>query len=209
MTPAIDYLITNNLIKEWLIVPCSLFLYQKNDFNKIVLTINEEFNASNYYSVKHWNLSSCSQDHVLPSMHEYRVLKKEIFNHPATIIAGFDIIKYQQEPIESYHNEYSHPMSFELYSYFYENSLRSVWHNKIRKNWLWSQFIFIYLPNLYDQYSYINTVLRSNATIAHEQRTLVNNKMKKHWKFWMLWEKYFLLNPGELMFYKEYTNQNN
>jgi hypothetical protein len=210
MTPAIEYLIRTDLIKEWLVIPCSLFLYTNGDnYQKVIITICEELNKTNNYSVKHWHLNRCSNEQALPFMMEYSVPKDLIFNHPATILPNHNLLSYYQESIASHHNSFRQSMSYELYDYYFENTLESTLHTKKRLNWLWKQFVSIYASNLCTYQNYITSVYRSEASLADEQRNLICKYMKRQWNFWLMWQKYLLLNSGELVFYKEYLNVNN
>jgi len=210
MTPALEYLIRTDLIKEWLVVPSSLFLYTNgDDYQKVVVTICEEFKPSDHYSIKHWHLSQCSEEQALPFMTECRIEKNRVFNHPATILPNHSLLSYHQESISSHHNSFRQPMSPELYGYYYENTTESTLHTKRRINWLWKQFVRIYTPHLSSCQGYISSVYRSEASLADEQRDLICKYMKRQWKFWLMWRKYLLLAPGELVFYKEYLNVNN
>ena len=210
MTPALEYLIRTDLIKEWFTVPCSLCLRKPDELQELVVTISEEFKPSDHYSVKHWHIGNYSDvQQALPYMTEYRVPKAEVFTHPATILPGYELLQYHQESIASQHNCYNKPMSPELYGYFYENAAESTLHLKKRMNWLWDQFVLNHAPNLCACSNYISSVFRSEASLADEQRDLICKYMKRQWKFWLMWQKHLLLNPGELVFYKEYLNVNN
>jgi len=206
MTPAIEYLIRTDLIKEWLVVPCSIFLCNRSDYQKVVVTIAEEFKPSDHYSVKHWHLNRCSEEQALPFMDECRVSKDLVFNHSATILPNHLLLTYHQESIASHHNSFRQPMSPELYDYYFENTTESTLHTKKRLNWLWREFVRTYAPQLSSCQGYISNVYRSDASLADEQRNLVCKYMKRQWKFWLMWQKHLLLAPGELVFYKEYLN---
>ena len=206
MTPALEYLIRTDLIKEWLTVPCSLFLH-KDDSRKVVVTIAEEFKPSDYYSVKHWQIGLCSSEQALPFMEEFRIFKGSVFSHPLIILQGHTLLKYHQESIASQHNTFRQPMSPELYSYYYENATDSLLHQKKRANWLWNQFALIHAPDLYAASHYISSAFRSEASLADEQRDLISKYMKKQWRYWLMWQKHLLLSPGELIFYKEYSER--
>lgn len=208
MTPAIEYLIRTELIKEWLAIPCSLFLWD-NERRKVVVTIGEEFKPSDHYSVKHWQVGLCSSEQALPFMSEYRVSKAAVFTHSATVVPGHELLKYQQESIGSYHNTYRQPMSPELYEYYYENAMESLPHTKKRTNWLWGQFVLIYAPDLSAYSHYISSAFRSEASLADEQRDLLSKYMKKEWRYWQMWQKHLLISPGELIFCKEYSERIN
>jgi hypothetical protein len=208
MTPALEYLIRTDLIKEWLTVPCSLFLHFRGDARKVVVTIAEEFKPSDHYSVKHWQIGVSTPEQALPFMEEYRVFKGEVFTNPHTIVPNHTLLGYHQESIASHHNTFRQPMSPELYGYYYENATNSLLHIKKRANWLWSQFALIHAPDLYASSHYISSAFRSEASLADEQRDLVSKYMKKQWRYWQMWQKHLLLSPGELIFYKEYSERN-
>lgn len=204
MNPALEYLIHSDLIKEWFSTPCSIFLQKKETGDKLVVTIGNEFKPSESYSIKHWNIANCDCTQALPSMLAYSVPKKEIFSHLHVIIPGYRLIRYEQESIRSHHNSFRSPMSVELYSYFFDNSLHSHRHLQKRLNWLWARFIRIYLPSLA---ATTYSVYRSEAEIAENQREIVSNFMKKEWQYWKKWQQYMLLSPAEVMFYKEYSKE--
>lgn len=196
MTPALDYLINSEIIRNWIELPCSLFLQNREmPEQRLIITIDEEFKKSNYYSVKHWKINECTDEQALPPMNEYRVLKKQVFKNKSVILNDYRSISYRQESIDSHYNNFRQPMSRELYFYYYEISHDSSLHKKKRINWLWYCFVKIYVPQLYSPYS---------LSTPEEQMQLVNTYMKRQWKFWTMWKKHLLLFPGELVFAKEY-----
>lgn len=208
MTPAIEYLVRNDLVKDWLCLPCSIFLTENKTNKKIVITISEEFKQSDFYSVKHWNIEECTKEQVLPGMVDFRIPKKELFVHPSIILKNHKLIPYINEPVLSKFNNYRSHMSIQLYTYFLnENPTNSGFHSKFRTNWLWNKFAEIYLPNLQIKQDYIKNVFGVSAFHIEEsskQRFYVRNYMKKEWRYWEKWEKYLFHYPGELIFLKEY-----
>jgi len=208
MNPALEYLIHSGIIKEWFSLPCSIFLQKKETWDKLVVTITNEFKPSDKYSVKHWNITDCNNQQGLPSMIEYCVPKKEINRHPAIVVPGCRLIHYEQESINSDHNSPKSPMSVELYRYFFDNCLPSNKHQIKRLNWLWTRFIHIYMPSLISVMNNSNNCYISEFEIAENQRNIVNRFMKKEWQIWLKWQKYMLLSPAEIIFYKEYLLNN-
>ncbi len=205
MTPAIEYAIRKNIVKDWFSIPCSLFLSNKSNENKVVITISEEFKKSNHFSVKHWNLETCTKDQALPGMLEFRVPKEEVFHSNSVIVPGYKI-KFIPEIIKVAFNHYRSPMSAELYDYLLQNTFSSIHHDKYRVNWLWARFKQIYLPDFQIKKSYIHTVFSEEDYIFTEQRHVVKTTMKREWRYWQMWQKYlFLQNPAELIFAKEYS----
>lgn len=203
MNPALDYLIHSDLVKEWFSTPCSIFLQRKENGDKLVVTIADEFKPSNKYSIKHWNIAKCEDQQALPSMMEYSIPKEEIFRHPYVVIPDCRLIRYEQESIRSHHNSYKSPMSAELYGFFFDNSLQSYRHQNKRLNWLWARFVRIYAPSLVTS-TYVSSLYRSEAEVADDQRDIVGKLMKKEWQYWLKWQQYMLLTPAELIFHKEY-----
>ncbi len=204
MNPAIEYVLRTNLIKDWFAIPCSLFLNDSNDYQKIVITIAEEFKPSDFYSVKHWFLEQCSCEQVLPFMNEYRIHKDTIFANPITILSNYKLLNYNQEPIPSCANSFKQPMISSVYEYFYDNFIECDKHKDARLNWLWSQFVKIYVPQVQHAYNY--STIYSGLTHVEEQRQIVCKHMKKQWKIWTIWQQHLLLNAGELVFSNEYAN---
>ena len=202
MNLAIDYLIRTNLIKNWFNVPCSLFLNNK-DGTKLVVTINEEIN---YYSIKHWDILYPTKE-SLPPMIDFLIPKNQIFTSPLVILPNYSLLEHKNEYISSYLNEYNHPMSRELYNHFYEQIINGKLNKRTRMNWLWKQFIRVHSINLYSREHYISSVYCSEDDIINEQRNLVCSNMKEEWQCWELWQKNMLLDPAELIFYKEYSEQ--
>lgn len=205
MNPALEYLIHSEIVKEWFATPCSIFLQRKENGDKLVVTITDEFKPNDRYSVKHWNIAGCGCEQALPSMVEYSIPKKEVFTSQSTILRGCRLIRYEQESIQSHHNSFKSPMSGLLYEYFYNGSVDSSRHKLKRLNWLWARFVRIYAPSLVAT-TYINAAYRSEAEMAQDQREIVFRLMKREWQYWLKWEHHLLLTPGELIFYKEYLN---
>jgi len=207
MNLGLEYLIRSGLIKSWLSVPCSLFLTEYDTDNRLVVTIGEEFKPSEFFSVKHWHISNCQPEQALPSITEGRVPKADIFSHPMVIVPGHRLFRYHLESIPVGYNHYSHPMSNEVYDFFFDASVNSLAHRRKKHDWLWERFLHIYVPNLLSLTRYINSAYRSDAEIAEDQRQLVQEYYPAVWAYWEKWTKYMLhldSTPGELIFSKEY-----
>lgn len=204
MTPALEYLIRSDLIRQWFSAPCSLFLTRSSG-DKLVVTISEEFKPSDKFSVKHWNLATCVSDQVLPSMTEYSVPKKEIFKSPHLILSHCRPIWFEQELIRAQQNSYRAPMSKEIYQYYFDGLLVSPRHRYKRLNWLWRSFVSVYnMPGIYTGEEVPNFCRPSDYEIAEMQRGIVSSHMKRYWQYWQKWQHHMLLDPAELFFHKEY-----
>lgn len=204
MNPASEYLIRKNIAKELLQIPCSLFLFHKEDLSKLVITISEEFKKSEYYSVKHWNLECCSSSQALPPMTEFRVVKNKIFSDERVILKSYSTIGYQYDDIPSEENSFRQPMSKELYSFYFLHTLEGMKHDRVKSAWLWNHFVRIYLPKLHQSNLNLSRFSLNKNTTDEDQRRLVSEYMKKEWKYWKLWQNFMLLNSAEFCFIKEY-----
>lgn len=206
MTPATEYLLRTNSVRNWFETPCSLFLTERQNRSVIVVSISDEFKPSDFYSVKHWKIGTCQKDQALPSMEEHRVKKTELFQSPKVILTDHKILPYQISAVPCRYNCFvgGGPMSRQRYEYYMEGN--DLLHQRTRMDWLWKQFATTYNPDLFS-ISYIlrtGSLFRSDASIAEDQRDLFSRFMKKEWKYWKLWQKNMLLNPGEFVFQKEY-----
>ena len=206
MTPAIEYLIRQDLIKDYLTMPFSLFLTERTTFKKMVLSVEDCF--ENHVLVKKWDLSSCSN--FFPNMEKFKVLKKEIFSSSHIILPGYELLKCIETPINSYVNSNRSPMSFNLYNESCEKFLSNPENNIKREIWLWKEFVFTNAKNLdFKKYADIlNFHYHSNGfkekTFMKSEQFLIEKNMKKQWKCWLLWIENFMFQSGELFFRKEY-----
>lgn len=215
MNPAIQYLTRTKLIRSWFNTPCSIFL--ENSTSQIIVTIgkgkdsdprNPSFidgiNGSDSLRVKNWFLANCDKENILPPFDETTIHQSELFSHPNVIIEGFKPFFRRSQTVPSHYNSMRGPMSEELYSFFFDNTVNGTIHQKCRKIWLWRRFVSIYLPELSALQAYINEY-GSEADFVTNQMEIVEYHFQKLWQSWKKWENYFLLPvPGELIFGKEY-----
>lgn len=208
MIPALEYLIRTNQIKHWFKPPCSLFLNHRMTGEGLVVTICDGFNKKDdHFSVKHWNLATCTKEQVLPHFTEYRVPPGSIFSHPKVILEDHRLLRYFSDAIPAELNTYRSPMAEETYQFFFNNILHSVKHYSRKKNWLWKHFVAVQADDLCDLLRYIRTEFRSDAEVAEEQREIAAKYKPGIWQFWQKWCKYLLFPdsiPGELIFSREY-----
>ena len=201
MNPAFEYILRNDILKELLPIPCSLFLFHNYDLKCMVMTISEEFKANNCYSVKHWHLNRCNSEIALPPISEFHVQKSKIFTDEAVILPSYNLIKYQIDEIPHHENSHREPMSSELYSLYFLNTLKGSKHQIFRNTWLWNQFIKIYIPN-FNQNAY-----NSKYNTHKDQIKIVSEIYKREWKIWQVWKKFMMLNSAELFFFKHYSKK--
>lgn len=215
MTPAFEYLIRKELIKTWFELPWSLYLTEYSTGEKLVVTIEEEFQQSDHYSVKHWQISKCLAENYLPNIQENRVKKDKIFSNPNVILDNYQIFNWKDKSFNIKLNSNGRAASLETYLLHLEDTLNISYNFDLRKNWLWNIFVKIYTPNLRSPYNYIDlfsttqncSVLKQTIDECEKQRFYIQKNMKKYWKLWNLWQKHMLLQPGELVFLKEYRQR--
>ncbi len=206
---AIEYLVRKGLIRQWMKVPCSLFTIEQGTFNKVAITINEEFKPSQFYCVKHWHVSACSRSQMLPSFSEFRVPKSDVFSHESVVVPNHRLLAYHASPVPFSENLSHHPMDGKIYNHYYDNYLDTMNHKEEKLNWLWKEFVQKYVPQLCDSKAYI-PVYKSSSEIATDQRSMVASLYSEIWQWWIKWCKYMLCIdcfPGELVFLGEYRRQ--
>lgn len=204
MNPAIQYLTRTNLIRTWFDTPCSIFLEDLAfvPTSQIIVTIDKGKNSGSF-KVKNWSLVDCDRECILPPFKEWTILDKDLFSHPKIIIKDHKPF-FRSQTISSHYNTITGPISEELYSFLFDNSINGIIHQKCRKTWLWQKFTEIYLPELYALQTYIPEY-RSEADFVENQMEITERYFQKIWQSWKKWENYFLLPmPGEIIFGKEY-----
>lgn len=212
MNPAIQYLTRTNLIRSWFDTPCSILL--ENSTSQLIVTINKEKNSRNpsfidgiaggSFRVKNWFLVNCDKECILPPFEESTVSEADLFSHPSIIVKDYKPFFKRTQTVPSHYNTIRGPMSEELYSLFFDNTINGVIHQKCRKIWLWRKFVWIYLPELSALQTYISEY-GSEADFVENQMDIVEYHFQKIWQSWKKWEIYFLSPvPGEIIFGKEY-----
>lgn len=203
---AIEYFTRKGITRDWLTVPCALFVSSGGE--KFIITICEEFKPSEYFAVKHWQIEQCTSKQAIPPFVEYRVPKSEVFRHPAVIVPGCRLMPYTVEPIPASYNQIFRPMMAEFYNYYYQNYLESHAHSQAKNRWLWNAFIKVYLPDLSNISNYI-LMFKTAEEIASDQQKAVEKYHQEVWQYWLKWCKYMMYPgiPGELVFASDYRNQ--
>jgi len=203
MNPAIQYLNRTNLIRSWFDTPCSIFL--ENSTSQLIITINKGKNSDlRNFKVKNWSLVNCNKECILPPFKESIVSESDLFSHPSIIVKGYKPFFKRTQTIPSHYNTIRGPMSEELYSFFFDNTINGIIHQKFRKIWLWQKFVWIYLPELSTFQTYISEY-GSEADFVESQMDIVAHHFQKIWQSWKKWENYFLSSvPGEIIFGNEY-----
>ena len=206
MNLGIEYLVRTDLIKGLFTVPCSLFLTNFDTGAKLVITISNEFTPTEFYNVKHWNITACKNEQVLPSFAEYQVPKNEVFTSHYTVVNGYRLLSFTYGGIPIFLNSIHGPMEANTYEMYYNGVLTGIGHFQNKENWLWREFTKIYVPHLSTSNS--TYIPKPYSMIANEQRSIVYAYYKDLWQYWEKWMKYLLDFPGihgELLFRKEYS----
>lgn len=186
MTPALEYILRTRLARRWLEFPCSLFFLKRATCDPLVVTVHEEKTC---FIVKHWQISECGQEQALPTFQEFIVGLQDIKNHPTILPEGYLPMIHGYEPILSSLNIPKRPMETYLFETQYESCIAPNYFK--RELWLWDRFLRIH------QKMDLSPIPKERPL---SQMEYVGRKYKKQWKYWLKWQKYLLLSPGEMGF---------
>lgn len=211
MNLALEYLLRNGLIKNFLTLPCSVFM-QNSDKIRIAVSIYER---DDRYSIKRWDLTKCHKDQALPPMEEIYV--DDVFGEFNKIVhEEYYPISYIFGSVPNRQNNWQKPMTKELYDKFINTALNSEWHYCWKIVWLWQTFISVYFKDFernagygigtFLDKSFLNSrrypVTMENLYINQDKCRMVKDH-PKYYDFWNKWVDNIVLPsalPGELIF---------
>lgn len=211
MNLAIEYMIRSGELRNQVKFPFS-FLIKNNDTDeKRIIVIGESFDKKKLI-VKHWFLSKCEIDQMLPPVKSFEVNYEDLYTNENVIVSGFDCFYYQDlfntgrkqhndEPMASIdRNEYVQCFSFIYNSKNNQNA---------RVGRVWLEFVKVYDLK-------INTVVPYFSSTSNTYAQILKKEYPKHFKKWVMWCKYMLDLPnqtdvvaGELLFQKQYNDNKN
>jgi hypothetical protein len=206
MNLALEYYIRTGEFKHMLEFPYSMFLtcYGSND--KLVITIHSCFNSNNV-AVKHWKVSDCRPELVLPPFREYEVSRHDLFTSDKTVVPHHSPLWYRADPFRAGRKQNTDPPYAECDEKEYNEActmmLNTRKHQLARTEWLWRAFLNAY-----------NIELKGFiSTSSDTQHSILRQHAPQYAHHWNLWSKY-LLNfstkvgqvAGELLFHKEYID---
>lgn len=226
MNLGIEYLIRSKLIREFMTLPCSIFV--KRDYEKKVVTINKA-NIQNdkhatLYDVKNWLISECDEEQPIPSIEEFIVRDVDLFCSSHTILKGYTPLYFDCNSIEWRRNRGNngHPMPDYIYEDYFHKMLNPISHASKREGFLWKAFTTAYIPAIEhiameeEEPSYRgwgSSIGRRRKTKSPQpsflnQQNLIEKNFKNIWLGWLKWKKFMLFNtvPGELIFMREYAS---
>lgn len=201
MNLAIDYLIRNDLLKSFFKTPCSICL--ESDSRQIVVSFEMRFSSTPVAT--HWDLSQLHDephDAHLPKYERHYSIK-ELFDpeNTSTVLPGFSLIKYLDEPLQTRYNSYRHPMDDMIFRHYSTHLMNSVAHQSYRREWLWGSFRKLHLG-----------FERENVKRHGYEMSRVRSDYPKKWKIWRDWQRNLLPEPelevaAELIFLSVYKSK--
>lgn len=201
MNLAIEYMIRTGIVKEAIEIPCSLYVthVQDNELHKALIIAWNDFKQC--YTVKHWNVSSCKEEDVLPSFVEHEVSKDELFYSEYIIDPHYNILDFHTDTYRTrrqYADSRSH-IQEEDYNNFLDSYCNPFAHKHARIKLLWDCFKKAHVRKL--------KWLLSNHPIDLQQY-YIEKQFPKVWKYWLMWVRYLTCNEKiapELVFFEEYN----
>lgn len=196
MNLAIEYLVRTGAIKGFFQAPQSLFL--EDGDRRLVVAIEEESHHPESYHVVHWDMSQLKNN--LPQQRHFFVPKAEVFSHRHTAIPHYTLLPYEEESIDTDHNDYNHPMRSEIFEHFTKHFLNSRAHQRTRTIWLWCSFTERFFNRSFDVWR------RAEIDVSFE-RHVVQHDYPTLWTVWCRWKDLMLLESSvaaELLFMPVY-----
>ena len=185
MNLAIEYLTRNSVLKDFFVLPCSLFLESFCKTKRLVVVFDKHPNKDYLIQINKYNLLEWSQsgfpNSCVAELDRHLIFKNEIF-----LNKDFCPIVYQENPINTRFNSYNHPMNKEEYENFVFNFLNSSIHRSYKKDWLWDSFTAVYLAeNILQKKMQLPTIER--RCVVEEEKRYVRHNRPRHWRLWKLW----------------------
>lgn len=203
MSIGIDYLARTGLIKQFLTLPCSLFITDCNE-QKIAFKIEK---SKNEFIVRKWLLSQTTASQVLPPFEEFNTT--DVFADSRIILPKSKLLTFKHKSIPAAENYANKPMSTEKFEYYFDGYISNFsLHNTFKETFLWSVFIDVFHPELAALAEAIRKKMHlfehlAQREIFYEQQQIVKESYLKNWKSWGMWKKHIFSTegiPGELIF---------
>jgi hypothetical protein len=192
MNLAIEHMIRTRSGKNLLKMPCSIFLSNIENDNKLAITIQNCYGRPNEIVVKHWNLTNISKDRILPHQEEFVVDRNHIFDNSLTILDDFCILDYTSDPYPIIHKQNPDEPYASAQERQYTECLErffNCYNNDLNKlNWLWSIFVRHCFPE--------TCATDFGKTSCIQQRDVIRNLCPIVWKGWQMWEKYMFFDSS-------------
>ena len=185
MNLAIEYLLRNKSIRDFLKTPCSLFLENDSKTTKAVVVLRDSNQNNCFFQVEKFILGSITSNTAFEES-TYTINKKEIFDVGKVLIDGFLPILYNEQAINVENNSYNHPMSDDCYEEYFVNFLNSKSHQIFKKDWLWDSFTSAYLADGIVNKKMFLPILERRFVIEREKRHVKSNR-PYHWGLWNKW----------------------
>lgn len=196
MNLATEYLTRKGVQQHLFRPPCSLCI--EKDGDRRIVRIEEQDAAS--YRVVHWVLTKIEEG--LPVKEEFSVQKSELFSSDKTVVPGFFLESYHEQPIITRYNETRHPMKTEIFCKFVNGYLNSTNHRNHLLIWLWCSFTEQHFARPFQLWE------RYGIDYSFEQY-FVQQEHPHKWAQWRKWADllHFGDVAGELIFMPYYKQR--
>lgn len=201
----LEYLSRTSTIREFTTFPCSVFVTNTSNGEKIVFSIEKY--KTNSFKVKKWYLSEVKLNGFLPKSETF--LWEDVFEEIKNISSHLSLMKFTHKGYPARENSYNHPMSEDRFKLYYDGYMSNFSnHNMKKEYWLWNAYVSLYFPELVVIERSIKRNLRffgelAEKEIYEDQKRSIKNKEPKKWNAWLSWKRN-MLNfagiPGELVF---------
>jgi hypothetical protein len=209
MNLAIEYLVRTGAIKNFLEIPCSLFVENVREKISKVLIIKEDLDRSCAYQITQWHLDCLKPEEMLPICDMSFIDKNDVFVSDKVILPGFSPLPYVEQPVATNKNVFNHPMDKIDYAYFFNNYLNSLKHRMAKSDWIWRAFVWTVFGSILTENHFALESWERRTTIDKEQ-AYVKARFQNRWFQWTVWKNEFLIAESvapELVFHNAYLSR--
>lgn len=218
MNPTIEYFFRKKMFLNMLTIPCSLFLFNHKEQERIIISIVPK--NETILIVKKWNLESCQHKNILPPHEEIYIENKNVLTNPEITGNDLFLMKYYVKPYPAGTRQYStYPYVITQkaeYESYLDNFYNSIFHKEKRENTLWQEFKKTHIQEMQKMKISINplhSIFGESSLMSdyRNQKKKLSIKNKILWKNWNYWKKNMLFNDNyaaaELVFQESFQDR--
>lgn len=209
MNLGVEYLVRTGAIKNFLEVPCSLFVESHDGQTGKAIHLKEALGRPGLCFYRIWHLDRTDNYTLLPACDETHISIDDVFESDMVVLPGYAPLPYIEQPVKTAKNSYKSPMDDIEYNHFTSNYLRSPRHRQSRLCWLWRQFMKLHLRDeMYEDWD--ERDLWGKNLISEREMITIKYAYPRLWTQWASWQNELLIDgtvAAELVFAPAYAKK--